>query len=277
MDIHASLTRWDYGVIGIYIFLLLGIGFYISYRRSHSEDLFLAGRTLGWANIGLSMWGTNVNPSMMISSAALAYTHGVVGGNFSWYAFPFLMLLAMVFIPHYLNNQVSTMPEFMQRRYSETTRNLLSYYVIFTILISWLGGTLYAGGLLISQVMGWPLWLSVVTLVAIATSFTIAGGLAAVVYTDSFQMIMLIGSATALVIFGLAHLGGVSRLIDRFRHIFGGCFCPPTTSYIPGTPSFWVIRSWASGSGAPTRPSCNGHWGQEISGKANWAFILPAG
>lgn len=233
MDIHASLTRWDYGVIGIYVLLLLGIGFYISYRRSHSEDLFLAGRTLGWANIGLSMWGTNVNPSMMIASAALAYTQGVVGGNFSWYAFPFLMLLAMVFIPHYLNNQVSTMPEFMQRRYSETTRNLLSYYVIFTILISWLGGTLYAGGLLISQVMGWPLWLSVVTLVAIATSFTMAGGLAAVVYTDSFQMIMLIGSATALVIFGLAHLGGVSRLIDSVPAHFWRLFLPADNKLYP--------------------------------------------
>ncbi len=233
MDIHASLTLWDYGVIGLYVITLLAIGFYVSYRRSHCDDLFLAGRTLGWANIGLSMWGTNVNPSMMIASAALAYTHGVVGGNFSWYAFPFLMLLAMVFIPHYLNTQVSTMPEFMQRRYNETTRNLLSYYVIFTILISWLGGTLYAGGLLISQVMGWPLWLSVVALVGIATSFTIAGGLAAVVYTDSFQMIMLIGSSTALVIIGLAQVGGISQLIHSVPAQFWHLLLPADNDLYP--------------------------------------------
>jgi SSS family solute:Na+ symporter len=143
------------------------------------------------------------------------------------------MLLAMVFIPHYLNTQISTMPEFLQRRYDQTTRNLLSYYVIFTILISWLGGTLYAGGLLISQVMGWPLWLSVVTLVVIATSFTMAGGLAAVVYTDSFQMIMLIGSSTALLIVGLAQVGGISALIQSVPAHFWHLFLPADHDLYP--------------------------------------------
>lgn len=213
MDVPFSLTFWDFLVIIFYIVTLLALGFWISFRKTHANDLFLAGRSLSWPNIGLSIFGTNVSPSMMISSAGIAYASGMVASNMEWLAWWFLMLLAMVFIPHYLNTKISTMPEFLLKRFGPACRNFLSWYTIFVIIIMWLGGSLYAGGLLVSQLMHWPLWVSVVLLVAIATSFTVTGGLEAVVITDSFQSILMILASAAITIVAFFKIGSLDKLI----------------------------------------------------------------
>ena len=213
MDIHSSLTVLDYMVIIIYIIALLSLGFWVSYTKRDSGDLFLAGRSLGWGNIGLSLFGTNVNPSFMIASCGVAYTSGMVAANFEWMAWPLLMLLAMVFVPQYLNARISTMPEFMSLRYNEACRDFLSFYTVFSTLVVWLGMTLFTGGLLLGQILDWPLWLSVLLLITIATSFTVTGGLAAVVITDSFQSILMIVASIALTLIGLNKVGGISNMI----------------------------------------------------------------
>lgn len=233
MNIHSSLTRLDFLVIGIYVVALLSLGFWVSFRKKHTSDLFLAGRSLGWANIGLSIFGTNVNPTFMIASCGIAYSSGMVGSNFEWLAWPFLLLLAMVFVPHYLNTKISTMPEFMDRRYGKAARVFLSWYTIFSTLVTWLGMTLFAGGLLLGQILNWPLWLAIVVLTAIATSFTVAGGLAAVVITDSFQSILMIVASAALTIIGLWKVGGIGSMVDSVPADYWKLFRPVNDPVYP--------------------------------------------
>ncbi len=212
MEIHKSVTSLDYSVIIVYIIAVVALGFWVSFRKKgDKQDLFLAGRSLGWPNIGLSIFGTNIAPSMMIGSCGVAYSTGMVASNFEWLAWPFLMLLAMIFLPHYINTRVSTMPEFMLHRYGTKCRNFLSWYAVFTTCVS-LGTTLYAGGILLGQILNWPLWFSVVFLTLIATSFTVAGGLEAVVVTDSFQSMLMIIASAILAIVGLYKVGGIEKL-----------------------------------------------------------------
>ncbi len=214
MDIHGQLQLLDYGVIGLYILVLACIGVYVSYRRRNEEDQFLAGRSFGWFNVGLSIFGTNISPSFLIASASAAYATGMVTANFEWLAWPFLLLLAMVFAPHYLNTKVSTMPQFIRRRFGDRAAEFLSWYALLSTVVLWLGGALYAGGLLLSQIMAWPLWVSVVALMAMATFLTVAGGLAVVMVTDSFQSILMILGASALTIIGFHHVGGLDNLLE---------------------------------------------------------------
>ena len=68
----VTLTLLDILVIATYLVLLLGIGIFVSYRRRNEEDQFLAGRSFGWFNVGLSIYGTNISPSFMIASASAA-------------------------------------------------------------------------------------------------------------------------------------------------------------------------------------------------------------
>lgn len=209
-SINSFLKPVDFLVVIIYLFVLISIGYWVSFvkKREENENLFLAGRSLGWFSIGLNMWGTNVGPSMLIASASIGYTTGIVAGNFGWYAFVFIFLLAMVFAPRYLGAEVQTLPEFMGKRFGRSTRNILAWYTLITILISWLALTLFAGGILVGQILDLPLWASVLILVMIAAFFTIAGGLKAIAYTNVFQMGLLIVVSLVLTVAGLIKAGG---------------------------------------------------------------------
>ncbi len=233
MDIKAALQPLDILFIIIYLILILSLGFWISYRKKESGDLFLAGRNLGWPNIGFSIFGTNISPSMMLAACSVAYTSGMVAANFEWLAWPFLLLLTMVFVPHYLNTRISTMPEFMEHRFVSKSRTFLSWYALFTTIILWLGGALYSGGLLLMQITGWPLWVCLAALIAIATSFTIAGGLAAVVYTDTFQSVLMIVASAALTIFAFFKAGGLGTILDKIPPDYWQLFRPASDDTFP--------------------------------------------
>lgn len=83
MEIHESLTKIDFAVVAVYIVSVLSLGFWVSFRKKYTDDIFLAGRQLGWFNIGLSIFGTNVSPSFMIVGCSIAYTTGMVTANLS--------------------------------------------------------------------------------------------------------------------------------------------------------------------------------------------------
>ena len=193
-NIHDFLRPVDFIVVIAYLVILIGIGYWVSFvkKKDVDENLFLANRSLTWPSIGLTMWGTNVGPSMLIASASIGFTTGVVAGNFAWYAFPFILLLAVFFAPRYLKANVQTLPEFIGKRFGQSTRNIMAWYALATILISWLALTLFAGGILVGQILNVPMWIAVIVLVAISAFFTIAGGLKAIAYTNVFQMILLI-------------------------------------------------------------------------------------
>ncbi|MFA9390238.1 MAG: sodium:solute symporter [Prolixibacteraceae bacterium] len=216
-SIYSHLKTIDFLIVGAYLLVLIGIGYWVSFvkKKEENENLFLANKTLKWPSIGLTMWGTNVGPSMLIASASIGYTSGVVAGNFAWYAFPFIFLLAVVFAPRYLKANVMTLPEFMGKRFGDSTRNMLAWYSLATILISWLALTLYAGGILVGQILNLPLWMAVVVLVLIAGFFTIAGGLKAIAYTNVFQMILLIVVSGILTIVGIHKAGGIMNIYEN--------------------------------------------------------------
>lgn len=207
---NISLQTLDWVILVAYFVILLCIGVWASSKTKKNANKFLAGKSLRWYHIGFSMWGTNVGPSMLIASASAGFAGGIVSGNYAWYAFVFIGLLAFVFAPRYLGENITTLPEFMGKRFGQSTRNMLAWYTIVTILISWLALTLFAGGILIRQIFGIPMWLSALILLAISAFFTILGGLKAVAYTNVYQMALLIVVSASLTIAALVVLGGGS-------------------------------------------------------------------
>src|SRR6185369_14190829 len=99
--ILSKLQSIDFIIVAVYLLILLWIGYRASFgeKKNKEETLFLAGNSLNWSSIGFNMWGTNVGPSMLLAFASIGFSSGIVGANFDWYAFIFLMLLAMVFAP----------------------------------------------------------------------------------------------------------------------------------------------------------------------------------
>jgi solute:Na+ symporter, SSS family len=219
-NIIERLTALDYAIVIGYLLVLLFIGYQASFSKKNKtgQSLFLANKSLNWPSVGFNMWGTNVGPSMLLAFASIGYTTGIVAVNFDWYAFVFLFLLAIVFAPKYLAAKVTTMPEFMGNRYGESTQTILAWYALIKILISWLSLGLFAGGFLVRQILGIPMWQSVTVLVLFAGLFAFAGGLKAIARVNVFQMILLIVVSMTLSIMGIVRVGGVSHI---FHHTPG--------------------------------------------------------
>ncbi len=208
-----QLHLFDWAILIAYFVVLLAIGLWASHKQQQGgKNAFLASKSLGWHHIGLSMWGTNVGPSMLIASCSSGFAAGVVSGNYAWYAFVFIALLAFVFAPRYLGENISTLPEFMGRRFGGSTRAMLAWYTIVTILISWLALTLFAGGVLIRQIFDIPMFWSALILLVISAFFTMLGGLRAVAYTNVYQMTLLIVVSSILTVAGIVKLGAGSFL-----------------------------------------------------------------
>src|SRR5205085_8966550 len=101
------------------------------------------------------------------------------------------------------------MPEFMGNRYGDSTRDILAWYALIKILISWLSLGLFAGGFLVRQILGIPMWQSVTVLVLFAGFFAFAGGLKAIAKVNVFQMLLLILVSLTLSYLGLNKAGGL--------------------------------------------------------------------
>ncbi|WP_316829886.1 sodium:solute symporter family transporter [Pedobacter aquatilis] len=234
-NIVERLTNLDYFIVVAYIAVLIFIGYRASFSKKNNGDetLFLANKSLNWSSIGFNMWGTNVGPSMLLAFASIGYSTGIVAVNFDWYAFIFLFLLAIVFAPKYLAAKVSTMPEFMGNRYGDSTQNILAWYALVKILISWLSLGLFAGGFLVRQILGIPMWQSVTVLVAFAGLFTFFGGLKAIAKVNVFQMILLILVSLSLMLLGLNKVGGISVLYAKTPSHFWNLIQPASDPKYP--------------------------------------------
>lgn len=224
---NVSLARLDYIVVLAYLVALFVIGFYLVKKKGKANaDIFLGGRTLKWWQIGFSLFSANAGPMMLIGFASIGFSQGVVGSNFEWLAWIFLMILAMFFLPHYLATKVTTMPQFLQLRFGKRSYNFLVVYSLISILVVWLGSALYAGGLIVSQIFEWPLMRSVILIAVIASSFTAVGGLKAVVRTGIFQSLIIILSSIILTYLAVKKIGGVGAFIDAVPAHYWKLFRP---------------------------------------------------
>ncbi|MEW5822111.1 MAG: sodium:solute symporter [Cyanobacteriota bacterium] len=196
MEYEFPVHNIDLVVIGIYFLIVTIIAVIVSMKTKTGEDLFLAGRSLGWGVIGLSLFASNISSSTLIGLSGQAYNTGISVSNYEWMAIPVLVLIALFFIPFFINNKISTTPEFLENRFNVKCRKYFSIQLIFTNIVVDIAGGLYAGAIVLQMFFPfltiWELCLIIALFCGIYTAF---GGLKAVVYTDVLQTIVLfIGS-----------------------------------------------------------------------------------
>lgn len=234
-----EISLLDGSMIILYLIVLVVAGLYISKKHgqaqtvSSSEEFFLSGRSLPWYKVGLSIFSTNVSPSMLVAYFGAAYTTGMVLANFEWMAWIFLLLLSFLFIPHYVKNRISTMPEFLMQRFGKRAHGFFTYFSMFSSLIIWSSFMLCIGGLVINQLTGVPVYISATIIVVIALSYSIAGGLNSIVHTGVIQSIVLLFISFAIVTSGIVKVGGVQNLIDGVPSEFWSIFRPADDKMYP--------------------------------------------
>ena len=207
------LTGIDWLVIAAYFLLVFGVAGWASRkdRRGGTEtsaDYFLAGRNVGWFVVGASLFASNIGSEHLVGLAGTGAASGVAVAQFEVLASLMLLLLGWVFVPFYLASGVYTMPEFLERRYSSGARWYLAAVSILGYVLTKISVTIAAGGIVFESLMGIGFWTGALIVVIATGAYTVLGGLRAVLYTDLFQMFVLIGGAVVVTISGLSALGG---------------------------------------------------------------------
>src|SRR5947208_4355264 len=209
---HKVLSAADLVIIVLYFCVVFAIGFYFSRRERTSADYFLASRNVGWFAIGASLFVSNISTEHFIGLAGSGASSGLAVGHFEWLACLIVLLLGWVFVPFYLRSNVFTMPEFLELRFSRGCAVYLAGVSILAYIFTKISVHLYAAGIVLERVVGWnPLTAALILVIATGV-YTIAGGLAAVIYTDLVQTLILIAGAVILTLIGLDRTGGFAGL-----------------------------------------------------------------
>ena len=173
-----------------------------------SKDYFLAGRSLTWWVIGLSIIGTNIGTNSYIGASGNAYSIGIAQANFEWIgAIPAMIICSLIFIPLYWKAGVYSIPEYLGLRYNQPVR-LVAALIACIVAVFAIGVGMWALALTLETYIGWPIWLGILVSGTGVGFYSISGGLAAVAITDSLQVCIMFLCGLIIVYLGLEGLGG---------------------------------------------------------------------
>ena len=173
-----------------------------------SKDYFLAGRSLTWWVIGLSIIGTNIGTNSYIGASGNAYSIGIAQANFEWIgAIPAMIICSLIFIPLYWKAGVYSIPEYLGLRYNQPVR-LVAALIACIVALFAIGVGMWALALTLETYIGWPIWLGILVSGTVVGFYSISGGLAAVAITDSLQVCIMFLCGLIIVFLGLEGTGG---------------------------------------------------------------------
>ena len=218
----------DWMIITIYLIAVVGLGIAAGSIRQKNErggeggHYFLAGRTLTWPVIGLAMFAANISTVHLVSLAEAAYKFGLVYGNYEWMAGFTLIILSLFFAPLYMRSRVTTAPDFLERRFNRSCRDVLSVISIFSAIVIHMGVALYTAAWVLRGILGLApgakilgvdaLLLFIAVLGVLTGIYTMLGGLLAVVWTESVQTILLLTGAIVITVAAYMKIGGWTEL-----------------------------------------------------------------
>uniref|UniRef100_A0A8C5N8A9 Sodium/glucose cotransporter 1 n=1 Tax=Gouania willdenowi TaxID=441366 RepID=A0A8C5N8A9_GOUWI len=189
----------DISVIVIYFVVVLAVGIWAMVRTNRSTvgGFFLAGRSMVWWPIGASLFASNIGSGHFVGIAGTAAAGGIAIGGFEW--------------------NVVTMPEYLKKRFGgHRIRIYLSVLSLFLYVFTKISADMFSGAIFINQALGLNIYLAVIMLLLITALYTVTGGLAAVIYTDTLQTIIMIVGSFILMGFAFDKVGGYEQFQARY-------------------------------------------------------------
>lgn len=204
-----ALSGLDLSIIICSILLSVGVGFWASrHVVKTTRGFFLASGAMPWWLIGAAFVSTSVSSEQIVGTVGAAYKYGMGIANWEWWCLPTYTLVMIFFIPLYLKNRISTVPEFLTRRFGSACGDIYSYVILFAYMFLFLTPALYGGSVTFSKLTGWPPWAVLAAIVLLVGSYTVLGGLSSVMWTDAMQCAMLVLGGVVLFFIALAHIPG---------------------------------------------------------------------
>lgn len=216
---ESVLERPDWIVLGIYFLALIGVAVWVvAQKNKNTEDYFLAGRNVGWFVIGASIFASNIGSEHVVGLAGTGFESGTPMAHYELHAW-IVLLLGWLFLPFYIRSGAFTMPEFLEKRFDSRSRWFLSIFSLVAYVLTKVSVTIYAGGIVVSELLGIPFWYGAIGVVIFTGIYTVVGGMKAVIYTETLQTVILILGSLIITYLGLQEVGGWGQLRETVTSV----------------------------------------------------------
>ncbi|XP_073685203.1 sodium/glucose cotransporter 1-like [Garra rufa] len=242
----------DISVIVIYFLVVLAVGVWAMVRTNRATvgGFFLAGRSMVWWPIGASLFASNIGSGHFVGIAGTGAAAGIAIGGFEWNALVVVIILGWLFVPIYIKAGVVTMPEYLKKRFGgQRIRIYLSVLSLILYVFTKISADMFAGAIFINQALGLNIYLAVIILLLITALYTVTGGLAAVIYTDTLQTIIMVVGSFILMGFAFTEVGGYENFQDLYMNATPSVVGVNISEkcYTPRADSFHIFRDPITG------------------------------
>jgi len=211
-----ELNWLDYVTFAIFLLAVIIVSIYASKKEETTEEYFLAGRTLTWWMVGLSLIASNISTEHFVGMAGQGFLSnvGLAIASYEWIAALALIIVAVYLLPKFLRAGIYTIPEFLEYRYNRWPRTIMSAGLLVMYATVTMATVLYAGGLAMESIFGVNLYVGIWALGIFTGAYTMFGGLKAVVWTDVVQGLTLLIGAIVVTVLALNEVGGYEKFVE---------------------------------------------------------------
>uniref|UniRef100_A0A667ZBA4 Sodium/myo-inositol cotransporter 2 n=1 Tax=Myripristis murdjan TaxID=586833 RepID=A0A667ZBA4_9TELE len=221
--VQTTLGTVDIVVLVVYFVLVLAVGL--------------------WVSVGASLFASNIGSGHFIGLAGSGAAAGIGAISYEWNGMLMVLLLGWLFVPIYIASGVTTMPEYLQKRFGGRRIPLfIAVLYLFIYIFTKISVDMYAGAVFIQQALQWNIYLAVILLLFITALYTVAGGLAAVIYTDAVQTGIMLAGALTLMVFSFVEVGGWNAMLEGYFTAIPSVRVPNSTCGIPRDDAFRLFR-----------------------------------
>lgn len=221
---NSNFEFLDYLIFGIYAFIILGVGLWVSRNKDgkekSAEDYFLASKSLPWWAIGASLIAANISAEQFIGMSGSGFALGLAIASYEWMAAITLIIVGKYFLPIFIDEGLYTIPEFVEKRFSSNLKTILAIFWIGLYVFVNLASVMYLGGLALETIIGIDLIKAVIGLALFAAAYSLYGGLSAVAWTDIIQVVFLVLGGLVTTYLALDTVSQGQGIIEGIKHIY---------------------------------------------------------
>lgn len=212
------MNALDWSLIILYLVGMIGLSVYLGRGQSNQEDYYVGGRNLPWWAVGISTMATQTSAISFISIPAFVALRA--NGGLTWLqnemAVPLAIIGVMVFlIPFFRKLELVSVYEYLELRFDSSVRSLMSAVFLISRGLA-TGVVLYASGIVLSVCLGTPLWSTILIIGIVTIIYDTIGGMAAVVYSDVIQMVILLLGLVVCIVYAASSVGGFGNILGAF-------------------------------------------------------------
>ena len=206
---QSAIKTIDAIVIIVSVTIVVIVGMVAGRGRGKSAGgYFVGGHKMPWWLIGPAFVATGISSEQMVGTIGVTYAYGMGIANWEWFALPIYTITLVFFIPLFLSNKITTVPEYFNRRFGPLCGDIYSWVLLFAYVFIYMVTILYSGSLAFSSLTGWNFYVILWFTALLVGLYTIKGGLHAVMWTDFIQCILLLTGGTVMFFVALHHIPG---------------------------------------------------------------------